>query len=103
MPEKERMEVIKALRAVDKVILSKHKSGSKDMSVSGELITLRPDVFANGGDRNKKDAANPASPLYRDINTCKELGIKMVFSVGKGGKIQSSSWLLRKYVDGAGK
>ena len=103
MPQKERVEVIRALRAVDRVVLTKHSVDPDDMSISRELRELRPDVFANGGDRNKKDAANPVSTLYRDINTCRELGIKMVFNIGKGGKIQSSSWLLRKYIDGAGK
>ena len=27
---------------------------------------------------------------------CKRLGIKLVFNVGEGGKVQSSSWLLAK-------
>ncbi|MGC9599001.1 MAG: adenylyltransferase/cytidyltransferase family protein [Minisyncoccia bacterium] len=98
MPDYERMEVIKALRPVDRVVLTKHGKNPKDMSVSRELRELRPHILANGGDRNKKDAANPASSLYKDINTCKELGIATVFNVGDGGKVQSSSWLLEKYV-----
>jgi len=98
MPDHERMELIASLRPVDRVILTKHGPEPEDMSVSALLRELRPDVFANGGDRNKKDAADPASSLYRDINTCKELGIEMVFNVGDGGKVQSSSWLLEKYV-----
>ena len=54
-------------------------------------------IFANGGDRNEKDAANPKSSLYKDLKMCKKLGIRMVFNVGKGGKIRSSSDLLRDY------
>lgn len=97
MPERERKEVIEALRPVDRVIISSHEPNPADMSVSSELRMLAPDIFANGGDRNEKDAANPASSLYRDITTCKEIGITMVFNVGRGGKVQSSSWLLAKY------
>jgi cytidyltransferase-like protein len=98
MPEDERMEVIAALRPVDRVVLTKHGEEPEDMSVSHMLHELRPDIFANGGDRNEKDSKNPASSLYKDINTCKALGIEMVFNIGDGGKVQSSSWLLEKYI-----
>jgi D-beta-D-heptose 7-phosphate kinase/D-beta-D-heptose 1-phosphate adenosyltransferase len=101
MPAHERMEVIRALRPVDRVVLTKHgkdPKGPKDMSVSRELRMFRPDVFANGGDRDEKNAADPKSSLYWDINTCGELGTKMIFGVGRGGKLQSSSWLLEEYV-----
>lgn len=98
MPERERAEVIAALRPVDRVVISRHGKNPSDMSVSRELARIRPDIFANGGDRDRKNAANPASPLYKDINACKEYGIEIMFNVGKGGKIQSSSWLLKDYV-----
>ncbi len=108
MGQEERKEILAALRTVDRVVLSKHGPNlgqeqslplfARAMSVSRDLRALRPDIFANGGDRDEKNAANPASSLYWDINTCKELGIKIVFNVGQGGKIQSSSWLLEKYV-----
>jgi cytidyltransferase-like protein len=98
MPEKERREVIEALKPVDKVVLSKHEKNPKDMSVSEMLKLIKPDIFANGGDRNEKDAANPNSSLYTDIQTCKRLGIKMIFNIGDGGKVQSSSWLIDKAV-----
>lgn len=102
MPQHERKEVIKALRSVDRVIFTKHPPNPKDMSISRELQNLRPHVFANGGDRNKKDAANPNSSLYKDIRTCEKVGIEIVYNVGKGGKVQSSSWLLSKYFERAG-
>ena len=98
MNEKERQEVIQALRDVDKVFLTNHKPHPKDMSVSDALQKLKPDIFANGGDRNKKDAANPKSSLYKDITTCQQNGIKMVYSIGPGGKVQSSSWLLGNFI-----
>jgi cytidyltransferase-like protein len=95
MEEKEREAVLRAIRYVDDVIITKHPKDPKDMSVCETLEELRPDIFVNGGDRNEKDAANPASSLFKDINTCKELGIKMVFNVG-GEKAQSSSELVKR-------
>lgn len=95
MNEKERAAVLAAIRYVDEVIISNHQPDPKDMSVSENLEQLRPDIFANGGDRNEKDAANPESSLYRDIETCRKLAIKMVFNVG-GEKIQSSSELVKQ-------
>ena len=98
MPDYERKEIIEGLRAVDRVVLTDHPEDPDDMSVSSTLRKIHPDIFANGGDRNEKDSMNPASSLYKDINTCKELGIEMIFNIGDGGKIQSSSWLLEGYV-----
>jgi mannose-1-phosphate guanylyltransferase/mannose-6-phosphate isomerase len=53
------------------------------------LERLKPDIFANGGDR-KIQADIP------EVALCKKYGIKMVFGVGQGGKVQSSSWLTGK-------
>lgn len=90
MKETERREIIAAFRAVDTVILTKHAENPDDMSVVQELRSLRPHVFANGGDRVATNT--PEATL------CKETGIRMVFNVGKGGKVQSSSWLLEAYM-----
>ncbi len=101
MPDYERKEIIEALSSVDKVFISDHGknlNGPKDMSVSVELLKIKPHIFANGGDRNEEDAQNPNSSLYYDIETCKNLGIEMVFNVGHGGKVQSSSWLVEKSI-----
>ena len=93
MPERERKEVIEALRVVDRVVITKHKPNDKDTSVSRELRAVRPDIFANGGDR--KFGNIPEVPV------CEEIGCAMVFNIGKGGKIQSSSWLLKKHFERA--
>ncbi len=85
MVEKERAEIIKALGPVDRVIVTRHKPGDKDRSVCRELRKLKPDVFANGGDRTSNNIP--------ELVLCNELGIKTVFNVGRGGKVQSSSWL----------
>jgi hypothetical protein len=33
------------------------------------------------------------------VPICTEYGIEMVFNVGAGGKVESSSWLLQHYAD----
>jgi cytidyltransferase-like protein len=95
MPQKERKELLLALTAVDRVVYTSHKKNTaytnpNDRSVIKELKKLKPDIFANGGDRFKDDI--PENIL------CEKLGIKMVFNIGKGGKIQSSSTLVGKAV-----
>jgi len=97
MKASDRAEVIAGFRAVDQVVLSSHQRNPKDMSVSADLRKIKPDIFANGGDRNEKDAKDPNSYLYKDMQLCRKLKIKMVFNVGRGGKIRSSSELLKKY------
>ena len=89
MPEKERMEIIKALRVVDRVVLTKHSKHPKDMSVCRELAEIKPDIFANGGDRKLGNIP--------EVPVCRAIGCKMVFNIGVGGKVQSSSWLLDDY------
>jgi len=91
MPENERKELLEALRDVDEVYLTKHPEKPEDMSVCDALKDIKPDVFANGGDRTKKNIP--------EIPVCEEIGCEMIFSVGQGGKIQSSSWLVEKFKD----
>ena len=91
MPQHERCEVIKAINGVDKVVLSKHPKNPSDMSVCGELMEIKPHIFANGGDRNKSNIP--------EIDVCRSINCAMVFNVGRGGKVQSSSWLLKKFLE----
>ncbi len=86
MNEDERISVMRKLRGVDIVILSGHDPEPEDMSVSRELTMLRPNIFANGGDRTGSNI------LESDI--CRKLSIEMAFGVG-GEKVQSSSQLVR--------
>ena len=58
-----------------------------DGSVCEALRRMKPDYFANGGDRY--DTNTP------EMDVCAELGIKMLWNIG-GGKIQSSSELVSK-------
>lgn len=88
MPQAERKELLKAVRGVARVVLSKHSKQPADMSVAAELERIHPDIFANGGDRGR---SNTPENLV-----CRKLGIKQAFNIGKGGKVQSSSWLIAK-------
>ncbi|MBI4272964.1 adenylyltransferase/cytidyltransferase family protein [Candidatus Uhrbacteria bacterium] len=90
MTEQERKEIIEALACVDRVIITKHSKNPTDMSVVRELKTLKPDIFANGGDRT------PQTSVSKENLLCKKIGCKTIFSVGRGGKVQSSSWLVNK-------
>lgn len=85
----ERKEIIEELFCVDEVVISNHKKNTKNMSVCNEIKRIRPDIFANGGDRFADNIP--------EFKLCNKLGIKMVFNVGRGGKIRSSSELLNKY------
>jgi cytidyltransferase-like protein len=83
MPLAHRMELIDSIGCVDKVI----PAIDKDSTVCETLRNLKPDIFANGGDRKKG--------TVREEKLCQELGIKMVYGIG-GGKIESSSELVKK-------
>lgn len=91
MPQKERKELIEALTSVDKVILTSHPKNPTDMSVCKDLKKIKPDIFANGGDRVKENIP--------EVAVCNEINCKMIFNIGHGGKVQSSSWLLKKHVN----
>lgn len=87
MPQNERAVVLKAIRYVDDVVITAHTQNPEDISVCRELEKLRPDIFANGGDRRADNI-----PEYE---LCHRLGIVMKFNVG-GEKAQSSSGLVKK-------
>jgi D-beta-D-heptose 7-phosphate kinase/D-beta-D-heptose 1-phosphate adenosyltransferase len=89
MPEVDRKEIIEAISFVDKVIISSHVKNTKDMSVCEEIKKVKPNIFANGGDRFAENIP--------EFKLCNDLGIKMVFNVGRGGKVRSSSDLLKEF------
>jgi cytidyltransferase-like protein len=82
MPLEERKRMIEALRVVDEVFVSI----GEEVSVSKSLEVIRPDIFANGGDRHVEEIP--------EAKTCRELGIEMVD--GLGNKIQASSELRKR-------
>ena len=89
MPGEERKEIIEAIKGVDRVVLTDHTPHDPDRSVCRALREIKPDIFANGGDRH------PEGDPVPEVALCSELGIQMVYNVGAGGKVQSSSWLIK--------
>jgi len=89
--EDERLLIVNSLKMVDFAMIAI----DKDRTVSETLRALNVKAiakdpkwkiaFANGGDQN-----NDSIPEAR---ICRELGISLI--EGLGGKIQSSSWLLK--------
>ncbi len=91
MEENERKEIIEAITGVDEVIISGHTKNTKDKSVCEEIIKIKPHVFANGGDRK------PSGDPVPEVAVCKDLGIEMFYNIGRGGKVRSSSELVKTY------
>ena len=89
MHENDRKEIIESFRSVDKVVLTSHEPGTNDITVCRELELIKPHIFANGGDRKE----NVPVPEYE---VCRRLGIEMVFNIGHGGKVRSSSELVKQ-------
>lgn len=77
MDVKDRAIIVKELAVVDDVFISI----DTDKSVCDSLEAVKPDIFANGGDRHVEEV--PESVI------CKKYNIKMVD--GLGNKIRSSS------------
>lgn len=58
--EKERLCFYTLKRAkenkwIDRVVITSHGPNSGDMSVNKELEKIRPNIFANGGDRTRNN------------------------------------------------
>ena len=79
MDEKDRLKIVESLRIVDEVFLSI----DKDKTVCKSLEYIKPDIFANGGDRSLKEI--PETKVMNKHN------ILMVDGLGE--KIRSSSRL----------
>jgi D-beta-D-heptose 7-phosphate kinase/D-beta-D-heptose 1-phosphate adenosyltransferase len=95
MPEQERVRIVQAFAGVDHVVLTRHTENDPDRSVCHILEELRPDIFANGGDRK------PDGDPVPEVLLCEKLGIEMLYNVGKDEEIdgvskpQSSTDLVR--------
>ena len=79
MDENDRLEIVKAIKYVDEVVLSV----DQDKTVCKSLELIRPNIFANGGDRSSDEVP--------ETSVCKKYKIEMVDGLGK--KIRSSSSL----------
>ena len=83
MSFEERAYIVGSIKGV-KIVTSVNDT---DGTVCEALRRIKPDYFANGGDRY--DTNTP------EMDVCNELNIKMLWNIG-GGKIQSSSELVTK-------
>lgn len=79
MDENDRVRIVKSLKIVDEVFLSI----DTDKTVCKSLEAIKPDIFANGGDRATSEV--PESAI------CDQYNIEMID--GLGDKIRSSSSL----------
>ncbi len=77
MNQEDRMKIVSALKCVDEVFLSI----DKDKSQCESLRSIKPDIFAKGGDRTSGEI--PESKV------CSDLDIQIID--GLGDKIRSSS------------
>ncbi len=86
MKQGERMEIVRALKYVDQVVLSidDDRSVSKTLDMISQMLP-GPMCFVNGGDQS--------NDTILEKETCERLGI--VMNDGLGEKIQSSSNLTK--------
>lgn len=84
MPWKERAEIIREFASVSVVT----RFDDSDNTACAAIEKIRPDAFANGGDRKKDNTP--------EMDLCDELGIQMLWGIGGKDKPQSSSWLVNK-------
>jgi len=87
MSSADRAAIVAAFRVVDRVYVLE----TERVDVGEAIELFKPAIFANGGDR-KNENDSPEAAI------CKELGVEMVFNVGAGGKLRSSSELLKNYL-----
>ncbi len=83
MPWEERAEIIESIRGVRTVTTVEDADGT----VCEAIERIRPDAFANGGDRKGNNTP--------EVALCNHFNIELLWNVG-GGKIQSSSDLVEK-------
>lgn len=83
----ERAEILGAIKGVARVF---HVDDA-DNTVCEAISRLKPDYFANGGDRGKSNTP--------EQDVCESLGIKMLWGVGGDDKTSSSSDLAAKLIE----
>ena len=86
----ERAEILESCKFITQVIAFEDSDDTAEdaIRIVYDMFDYQEDkkiYFANGGDRGKGNVP--------EVDTCKELGVILLWGVG-GGKIQSSSWLI---------
>ena len=87
MPWKERAEILGSIKGV--VMVS--QVDDSDGTVCEAIQRLKPNAFANGGDRKKENTP--------EMTVCDKLGVQMLWGVGGVDNPQSSSWLVNKAME----
>ena len=84
MEFEERAEILASIKGVVKV------SGvdDSDTTVCEAIRRLKPDIFANGGDRKRHNTPEQA--------VCEEMGVEMLWGIGGEDKANSSSDLVER-------
>ena len=90
MPLSERMEIVNSIDGVDFVV--PWEAEYPDQTVIGALEILKPKYFTKGGDRF--DAST-----IPEWDICQQVGCEIITGVGAGGKIQSSSDLVKRAIE----
>ena len=87
MPYEERVNILGNIKGVTVVSNVEDSDGT----VCEAIRRIRPDAFANGGDRKKENTP--------EMEVCNDLGIQMLWGIGGADKPQSSSWLVNKAME----
>jgi D-beta-D-heptose 7-phosphate kinase/D-beta-D-heptose 1-phosphate adenosyltransferase len=92
MPLKERVEIVKNLKMVDRVITNFDDSDGSACGAIYKAMALGAAkiIFANGGDRGSENT--PEECVYGNMEA-----VEFVFGVGGTDKINSSSWILEEW------
>ena len=86
MPWEERAMILKEIKGVIMVAAVDDSDGT----VCNAIRMMRPDYFANGGDRGKSNTP--------EQDVCEELGISMLWGIGGDYKLNSSSDLAKNLI-----
>ena len=86
MPWEERAMILREIKGVVMVAAVDDSDGT----VCNAIRMMRPDFFANGGDRGKSNTP--------EQDVCEELGIDMLWGIGGDYKMNSSSDLAKNLV-----
>ena len=86
MTFEERAKILKEIKGV--ILVS--AVDDLDNTVCNAIRMLRPDYFANGGDRGKSNTP--------EQDVCEELGVEMLWGIGGDYKFNSSSDLIKNVI-----
>ena len=86
MSFEERAKILKEIKGV--ILVS--AVDDSDNTVCEAIRMLRPDYFANGGDRGKSNTP--------EQDVCEELGVEMLWGIGGDYKFNSSSDLVKNVI-----